>query len=204
MFNFNFSTWKLPHFLTVIASTIGAAVAGALVTYVEAVPASELLQDLTTPAGLTALLHGALSVGLIAGLTALIGVAKQMLPTVPPAPSSTSKIMGGMLSAFLMLLLTVHLAACKVIEAVFPKLDTIEQVVAADLAAGYSAPQIDSDVCKALGGNALTDAICADVTQIVVDVIPFLLDSGAVSSAKGVAAGRAVLAVEIERLDHAR
>lgn len=86
-FNFDLRTWTAPHWITVAASTVGAAVVGALVTYVEAVPASELLQDLTTPTGLEALLRGALSVGAIAGLTAIVNMAKQILA---PAAQKTA------------------------------------------------------------------------------------------------------------------
>ena len=70
-FNFKLSTWTAPHWLVVAGSAIG----GAVVNYVATVPASELLSDLTTQAGVIALAKGAA----IAGIAALVGVAKTLL-----------------------------------------------------------------------------------------------------------------------------
>ena len=72
-------------------------------------------------------------------------------------------------------------AACLVALAcgkpVFPLLTTLEATIAADLEAGDSDEQMASDVCKDLGGTALTDAVCADATGIVVDIVTSLLDA---------------------------
>jgi hypothetical protein len=62
--------------------------------------------------------------------------------------------------------------------------DTVLNVVAADVQAGDAPPQIDSDVCKALGGSATTDAICANVTLLVEDALQLLLDGGKITSAQ--------------------
>jgi hypothetical protein len=86
MFNFKLRTWTAPHWLTVGVATIGGAIGGALVTYVESIPSAELLKDLTTKAGLAALEQGALNVGVAAALAAFVGVAKQILP---PAEQAT-------------------------------------------------------------------------------------------------------------------
>jgi hypothetical protein len=72
-------------------------------------------------------------------------------------------------------------AGCQQVQAAFPTLNAIEQVVAKDLAAGVTDAQMASDVCAVLGGSALTDAVCADATQLVVDAVNFLLDSGSVT-----------------------
>ena len=80
MFNFRVWTWTAAHWATVAGTTAGAAAAGAVVSYLETVPSAQLLTDLTTPAGLYALGHGAIVVGAIAALTAIANMAKQMLP----------------------------------------------------------------------------------------------------------------------------
>jgi hypothetical protein len=71
--------------------------------------------------------------------------------------------------------------ACQQVQAAFPVLNAIEAVVAKDLAAGASDEQIAADVCQALGGNSLEDAVCADSAQIVQDVVTTLLDTGVLS-----------------------
>jgi len=58
------------------------------------------------------------------------------------------------------------------------------QVVEADVQAGDAPAQIDSDVCKALGGSATTDAICAGVTVLVQDALQLLLDGGKLTPAQ--------------------
>ena len=77
------------------------------------------------------------------------------------------------------LCIAVALVACN--QPVLPTVDKILNVVSADLQAGDSDPQIASDVCKALGGSAPTDAVCADVTVLVEDAVTILIDSGAIS-----------------------
>ena len=70
--------------------------------------------------------------------------------------------------------------ACKGGSA-FPVLNTIEQTVAADLAAGKTDPQIASDICADLGGSTQTDAVCANAEQLAQTIITALIDSGALS-----------------------
>jgi hypothetical protein len=65
-----------------------------------------------------------------------------------------------------------------------PTIDTVLNVVAADIQAGDAPPQIDSDVCKALGGSTTTDAVCANVTLLVEDALQLLLDGGKITSAQ--------------------
>jgi hypothetical protein len=70
-FNFNLTTWRAPHWLTVVGSAVG----GAIVDYLMTIPAADLLTDLSTSTGWEALGKGAL----VAGLAALAGVAKTLL-----------------------------------------------------------------------------------------------------------------------------
>jgi hypothetical protein len=162
MFNFNFSTWKLPHFLTVLGATVGAAIAGAVVTYIEAVPAAQLLQALTTPAGISALLRGALSVGLIAGLTALIGVAKQMLPTTPTPPSSSSKLMSGMVGVLMLFAI-----GCANLPAIVQDIANIAQTVIVDVMAGQPFTKVLADT-----GTEDASLLVAILTGLVGDPNP--------------------------------
>ena len=60
----------------------------------------------------------------------------------------------------------------------FPTLTTIEQTVLNDLTQGKTPSQIDSDVCADLGGTPSTDAVCADVTNMVLAAITLLSDAG--------------------------
>lgn len=53
--------------------------------------------------------------------------------------------------------------------------------------------QIASDVCKAMGGSASTDAVCAGAETLVQDVILYLVDSGTISP-PALARGREYLA----------
>jgi hypothetical protein len=102
-------------------------------------------------------------------------------PPAPPAP-----IAGPVAAAASMLVLGFGLmstqSACK--EPLVPTVQTILQVVSADIQAGDGAAQIDSDVCKALGGSATTDAVCADATVLIQDAITLLIDSGTLSAAQ--------------------
>lgn len=91
MFNFKLWTWTAAHWATVAATTAGAAATGAVVSYVETIPSAQLFTDLTTPAGLGALAHGALVVGLLAGITAVCNMAKQMLPADAQAAANALK-----------------------------------------------------------------------------------------------------------------
>lgn len=63
-------------------------------------------------------------------------------------------------------------------QPVLPTIVKVEQVVEADLAAGVSDSQLASDVCKALGGSATTDAICANVPALISDAVALIIDSG--------------------------
>ncbi len=76
---------------------------------------------------------------------------------------------------------------------VWPALQNIEKIVASDLAAGKTEAQIDSDACAALGGSALTDAVCVNVVQLVENIIASAIESGdltgpALANAKAIVA----------------
>ncbi len=59
-----------------------------------------------------------------------------------------------------------------------PPILNLVSIVEGDLRAGDGDAQISSDICKALGGNALTDAVCGNVGVIVVDIVTYLVDGG--------------------------
>ena len=96
-----------------------------------------------------------------------------------PKPPTSSRIRGLVAAAGLLVIVCI-VPACK--GPVIPTILDVVQVVENDLKAGDSPPQIDSDVCAALGGSALTDAICGGVTVLVEDVITLLMDGGALKS----------------------
>lgn len=71
------------------------------------------------------------------------------------------------------------LAAC---NAVFPVVKDLSTIVLDDIEAGDGQAQIASDVCKALGGTSTTDAVCADVSTLIVNIITDLLAKGKLSA----------------------
>jgi hypothetical protein len=73
-------------------------------------------------------------------------------------------------------------SGCSAFEAAFPVVSDIVKIVADDLAAGDTEGQLASDVCKALGGNALTDQVCADVATVIADAIGLLMKDPKVSA----------------------
>ncbi len=75
----------------------------------------------------------------------------------------------------------VAVAGCK--SPVLPAVQNVVNVVLTDLQAGDSDAQIASDVCKALGGSAPTDAVCGGVEVVIQDAIALLIDSGTLSAA---------------------
>lgn len=76
---------------------------------------------------------------------------------------------------FLMLVAQTLYFGCAQIQAAFPQLDKIEQVVLADLTAGKTAVQIESDVAGLLAGKTGTE-----IVVIVNDVITVLIDAGVI------------------------
>lgn len=62
-----------------------------------------------------------------------------------------------------------------------PQIVDVAGIVLADLEAGDSPSQIASDVCKAFGGNAATDAVCADVPTVIATIITDLIEKGKLS-----------------------
>jgi hypothetical protein len=119
--------------------------------------------------------------GVVQALTML-----EMFFTVPPATAAKMARLTAAVSATLHSLLFVIglgyvLTACK--GPIYPELQAVEQVVADDLASGATDAQMASDVCKALGGSALTDAVCAGVETVIQDVLQVLLDTQSLSPA---------------------
>jgi hypothetical protein len=76
-------------------------------------------------------------------------------------------------AALLMLLLT----NCSTLQAFFPTLDKIEQIVATDLAAGKTDVQIEADVATLLCPSQAA-TLCTDAVVVLNDVLAFLIDSG--------------------------
>jgi hypothetical protein len=88
--------------------------------------------------------------------------------------ATASKLSGAL---FMILALgALMLPACK--STTLPSFLNLVSVVEADLVAGDGEAQISSDVCKALGGSALTDAVCANVGTIIYDIVVYLVDGG--------------------------
>jgi hypothetical protein len=76
--------------------------------------------------------------------------------------------------------LLVLMPGCK--ESALPVAEDIVQIVLADYAKGDVDSQIASDVCAELGGSSLTDTVCGDATQILADVLQYLLDAHQLSN----------------------
>ena len=117
--------------------------------------------------------------------------------TGPAAPvSSTAAKVTGIVGALLLVFglggTATSTTACKG-GSILPVSENVVAVVLADLERGDSYAQIASDVCKALGGNAPTDAVCAGAETLVQDVIQYLIDTGTISP-PAVARGREYLA----------
>lgn len=129
---------------------------------------------------------------------ALTGVTPQPAPAPAPTPAAKVDARGFVQLRALVLALiagafALLVVACTTLQAAFPFLDKVEQVVAADLANGASDAQMASDVCAALGGSSTTDAICASSERLIQDVIVALVDSG-VLKGKAAENGHAYLA----------
>ena len=108
--------------------------------------------------------------------------AAELYFTVPSAAAKQLAAKVAPPAAFLLILgaLATTQPACK--GSALPVIENVVSVVEADLAAGKSDAQMASDVCAALGGSVLTDAICASAETILQDVIVYLIDSGKLSA----------------------
>jgi hypothetical protein len=136
-----------------------------------------------TPVALTGT---AIYEGVLAGIAALTAGAAPALARHVHANLNESQrqmlaamkkpVVAAAAAALLLIGLGVMQTACS--QPAVPVLVNVVQVVETDLQAGDGLPQIDSDVCKALGGSATTDAICANVTVLVEDALQLLLDGG--------------------------
>jgi len=106
----------------------------------------------------------------------------RQFPQAKPAKRAPLDWRAGFLAFAIIALLAVagpSLTGCK--GPIFPEIQAVEQVVAADLEAGKTDAQIASDVCAALGGTSTTDAICGGVATLITDVVMVLLDTGVLS-----------------------
>jgi hypothetical protein len=109
---------------------------------------------------------GALPAGAHYAHTSLNAKTRELLKAAAKATAAVGLFLG---------LGTTQLACS---QPVLPLVTNVANVVLNDLKAGDSDVQIDSDVCKALGGSATTDAVCAGVTVVVNDAIAILIDTG--------------------------
>jgi hypothetical protein len=66
-------------------------------------------------------------------------------------------------------------SGCSAFDSAFPVVVNVVKIVADDIAAGDTEAQLASDVCKALGGTTPTDAVCADVAQVIADALGLML-----------------------------
>lgn len=162
---------KLPHWVLVAASF-----AVVVLTWVLAEQAKG---DFALPAQLLAGVGTALKL-----VETVVGLTTDSVQT-EGAKSRALAVATKPLAAFVLLAsVMVSLVACDTLKAALPELTAIENVIVADLTANDNDGQIASDVCKALGGTAMTDAVCANVTNIVADVVQSQLESGALAKAR--------------------
>lgn len=92
----------------------------------------------------------------------------------------------GMLKAGLLGLASAVLVVCAVMlsgcnQPVLPVFEQVVAVVEQDIQNNVSDSQMASDVCKAMGGTATTDAVCAGVEVVIQDAVQLLIDSGVLS-----------------------
>ena len=172
--------WKLNPILVPVFTLGGSFLAGALQILGPAAAAGTL-----SSAGLfvNALYSGAMALIAAAGGTAAHAhLAKVQAVKMAKIKRLAAKAAGAAAIVLGLGLLTASQTACT--PATVPTLVAVLQIVEADVQAGDAPPQIDSDVCKALGGSATTDAICAGVTVLVQDALQLLLDGGKLTPAQ--------------------
>lgn len=92
----------------------------------------------------------------------------------------------GFLKAGLLGLASAVLVVCAVMlsgcnQPVLPVFEQVVAVVEQDIQNNVSDSQMASDVCKAMGGTATTDAVCAGVEVVIQDAVQLLIDSGVLS-----------------------
>lgn len=160
-----FSALKLPHWAQLIL-----AFAVLAITWVMTKNASG---DIALPAGV---------ISVLTVIKTVIGLFSDPPSNKkdPPGPGSTIA-MNALVAIAALFIGGLFIAACG--QPLFPTLAKVEQVVARDLEAGAPDSQIASDVCQALGGNATTDAVCADVEIIIQDAVAILIDTKVLSPA---------------------
>lgn len=121
----------------------------------------------------------------LAAVAQAIGVTPAPAPAAPPAPAPTDAaakrgfarlpLVGALALVAVLGLLA---PGCAWFKAEVPVAANVVAIVERDFRAGDGAPQISSDVCKALGGSAPTDLACAGVAVLVQDALSLLIDSG--------------------------
>ncbi len=127
--------------------------------------------------------------GAAAFILAMVSQSIFGTPT-PPDPNTLASKKPPIGLAMLTMVLGLFVVGCK--GANFPSLDGIEKIVVQDLSNGATDQQIGLDVCTFLGGTAQTDAVCANVGQLVADAITLLIDTG-VLQGQAAARGKAYL-----------
>lgn len=177
---------KLPHYVLVALSLV--------VVILTWVIAEQAKGDLAVPAQFLAAIVSA--VKLIDTVIAMCSDSVSSgLAQKRALAAAATKVSGVILFVLALGALGGGLTACAQIQAVLPELDAIEAVVVKDLAANDTDGQIAADVCQLLGGTSTADAVCANVTNIVVDVVQTLLDSGVLGKRAPAAVERAKLLV---------
>ena len=167
--------WKLNPSLLPVFTLGGSFLAGALKVLGPAAAAGALASE--------GLFVNAVYSGGLALLTALGGTAAHAhLAKVSAVKLAKIKRLAAKVATAAALLLCLGAVvttqqACS--PATIPTIEAVVQVVEKDLAANVGDSQMTSDVCKALGGSATTDAVCADVPALIQDAIQLLIDGGA-------------------------
>ena len=83
------------------------------------------------------------------------------------------------LASAILVVCAVMLSGCN--QPVLPVFEQVVAVVEQDIQNNVSDSQMASDVCKAMGGTATTDAVCAGVEVVIQDAVQLLIDSGVLS-----------------------
>lgn len=157
-------------------------------------------------------ISGGLSSGaaqLVKGQSSDTGPAVVVTPAKSVAPPASRGFVSLRMLGFLGALglvafaLCAYVSGCKQIEAVFPELDRVEQIVATDLGAGKTPEQIEADVAVLLCGGADSGAapLCVDAVIVVNDAVAFLIDTGVLATnPAALAHAKTVLGAEHSKL----
>ena len=167
-------TWKLNPTLVPVFTLGGSFLGGALKVLGPAAAAGTLASSGLFVNAVDSGMMALLSAG--GGIVAHMHVAKVSAVKMAKLKRLAAKVAGAAVLALCLGGIVTTQSGCG--TPIVPAIQAVVQVVEKDLAANVGDAQMASDVCKALGGSATTDAVCADVPALIVDAIQLLLDGG--------------------------